>query len=64
MSKSINKLHAYIGDWLREIDKIKKAAREYEETHKVKPKRANDKIQAFRKKIEEMSNKLQKGMGW
>jgi hypothetical protein len=59
MSKSTNKLHGIIGDYLREIEKIKKAAKEGE-----LPKAKIDRIVSLRKMIVSTANKLQKGMGW
>lgn len=59
MSKSTNKLHGLIGDYLREIEKIKKAAND-----KQLPKIKADKVKSLRKMIVETANKIQKGAGW
>ena len=59
MSQSTNKLHSLIGDYMREIEKIKKAAREGE-----LPKAKAVRVLSLRKMIVATANKLQKGMGW
>lgn len=59
MSRNTNKLHTLIGDYMREIEKIKKAAREGE-----LPKAKVVRVLSLRKMIVATANKLQKGMGW
>ena len=59
MSQSTNKLHSLIGDYMREIEKIKKAAREGE-----LPKAKAVRVLSLRKMIVTTANKLQKGIGW
>lgn len=59
MSQSTNKLHGLIGDYMREIEKIKKAAREGE-----LPKAKAVRVISLRKMIVATANKIQKGMGW
>lgn len=59
MSRNTNKLHTLIGDYMREIEKIKKAAREGE-----LPKAKAVRVLSLRKMIVATANKLQKGMGW
>lgn len=61
MSKNINKLHGVLGDYMREIEKIRTKARKEE---KVLTKTSIGRIQALRKMIVETSNKLQRGVGW
>lgn len=59
MSQNTNKLHGLIGDYMREIEKIKKAARDSE-----LPKAKIDRVKSLRKMIVATADKLQKGMGW
>jgi hypothetical protein len=59
MSRNTNKLHTLIGDYMREIEKIKKAAKDSE-----LPKAKAVRILSLRKMIVSTANKLQKGMGW
>jgi hypothetical protein len=59
MSYNTNKLHSLIGGYLREIEKIKKSAKD-NELSKVKIAKVN----SLRKIIIETANKLQRGLGW
>ena len=58
MSKATNKLHGLIGDYLRTIDSMKKKA---EKENRNLSKRDAIFIGSLRKKIVEISTKLQKG---
>ena len=58
MSQSTNKLHGLIGDHLRTIEKMRTKA--LKEERELSKKDVNL-IQTFRKKIVEISTKLQKG---
>jgi hypothetical protein len=59
MSKCTNKLHGLIGDYMREIEKIKKAASE-----SPLPKAKANRVKSLRKMIVETANRIQKGAGW
>jgi hypothetical protein len=59
MSKATGNLHRVIGDYMREVEKIKKVALQGQ-----LPKSKVNRIKALRKMIESTSNRLQKGLGW